>query len=326
MDRSGSWLGGSDFGSLYSLKPYGCARQLWYQKRGEKPDYPQEVSGPMLRGTAMESTVAALYVAATGRKVTHRKSYPRKSREWLRGSPDRRISPLGNGDERDKRGPGILECKTAGQWQFAKFRNEGLPETYVLQIQHYLALTGYKWGAFAILWADNWSFVHFEIERDDALIESMLVAGEKFIRLVENGPAPDRLDASDARCRKCPFRTTCQGDLLTAAADDHLTDEQREKLTVLDSEPELERLFAERDAIKSVSDDASDALDAINDRIKDRMDALGHDAIQVPGFRSYYQHSIQRRMDSVRLRAEKPEIADEYVKHIKVKSLRVYST
>lgn len=322
MDRSGNWIGGTDHSHIHSLSPYGCARQLWYTKRKTEPDYVQEPSGPMLRGTAMESTVAARYVAKTGRKVTHRKSYPRKSREWLRGSPDRRISPNGNGDDR---GPGILECKTAGEWQFRKFLNEGLPDSYIMQMAHYLALTGYKWGAFAILWCDGWLFEHFEIERDDALIESMLVAGEKFIRLIENGPAPDRLDASDARCRKCPFRTTCQGDALVAAADDHLTDEQREKLTVLDSEPELERLFAERDAIKSVSSDAKDAMDAINDKIKEYMKAQGHEAVQVPGWRSYFQVSMQNRIDSVRLKEERPEIYAKYTKPIKTWPLRVYS-
>lgn len=314
MDRTGKILGGSDWGDVLSLKPYGCARKLWYQKTGQKPDYPQEVSGPMQRGTRMEKIVADIYAASKQRKLQKRKSYPAHGPEWLQGSPDYRI--MGNDDGR---GPGILEVKTAGEWAFKKFKREGLPGYYVMQLQHYLALTGYIWGAWAILWPDAWEFVTFDVERDDKLIGVLWTAGELFIRALENGPIPDRIDPPDRRCSSCPFRTTCQGQVLLEAAGG-----DREDLVALDDEQELPGLLADYRELKSVVDEATDHLDVVKAAIKGRMKAIGHEAAQIPGSRVYCRTITSMRIDSRQLRKDQPQIAEKYSKPSISTPLKVY--
>ena len=111
------------------------------------------------------------------------------------------------------------------------------------ELQHYLALTGYQWGAYAILWADAWAFETFTVQRDNVIIERIREAGERFIRFIENGPAPSRLDSSDRRCSSCPFRQTCQGKLLRESADAALGD--RDDLKVLSDDKNLESLLIE---------------------------------------------------------------------------------
>ena len=68
MDRT-RFIGGSDLGHIVNAPPYGCARKLWYQKRGVQPDYEIEFRGHLIRGTKLEPLIVEEYQARTGRKV-----------------------------------------------------------------------------------------------------------------------------------------------------------------------------------------------------------------------------------------------------------------
>lgn len=317
MERAGNWLGGSDLQHVFNIQPYGCARMLWYEKVSTEPDYPKEVSGPMQRGTALEDIIASLYSAVAQRSLRKRKLYPSRSPKWWRAQPDRHIVANGDG-----RGPGILEAKSAGEWAFKKMRREGLPEGYILQLQHYLGYTGYKWGAYAVLWADAWKFETFEVERDNVIIGRIKDAGERFIRLIENGPPPDRLDPKDRRCSSCPYRKMCQGEALREAADAALG--ERDDLTVLSEDKGLEQLLVEYRELKAISDEAKERGDDVKVKIRSRMKDIGSDAVQIPGGRFYDRTSVRRTIDTKALRAKHPKIAEEVTKETTVRSLRVF--
>lgn len=68
-------------------------------------------------------------------------------------------------------GGGILECKTAnaftGDWK------DGVPEHYMCQVQHYLAVTGEPFGYIAVLIGGQ-KFEYARIERDEALIATLI--------------------------------------------------------------------------------------------------------------------------------------------------------
>ncbi len=316
--RSGAFLGGSDWLHVLSMEPYGCARQLWYKKTDAEPDFKFELTGPMKRGIALEPIIAELYKATTGRKLQRLQRRRRFGPPWLTGHPDYHI----NG-ENSMAGPGILEIKSAGGWAFKTFKREGLPDYYIMQIQHYLWLTNFRWGAFAILEPTNWLFETFEVEHDDTMIRSMNDLGEKFIRRVENGPPPDRLEAGDKRCSDCIFRTTCWGDDLVISADRKLDEDRTIKVM---EDAELEQLLADRKELKSVTDDAGEALDSVNKQIKERMDALGISEVEVKGGRIYYQSAPRASLDSKLLRREMPKIAEKYTRISQVSTLKVYPT
>jgi hypothetical protein len=82
----------------------------------------------------------------------------------------------------DERGPGVLELKCPAIWTFAKVKRQGLPLYYIAQMQHSLAVTGYKWGSFALFNADAWELIHFDVERDLDLIDALIVKEEQFWR------------------------------------------------------------------------------------------------------------------------------------------------
>lgn len=75
---------------------------------------------------------------------------------------------------------------------------DGVPEHYWIQMQHQLAVTGYRWGSFAVLVMGS-EFFWCDVERDDAFIEETLVpACSAFWERVGNeGPTPSA-DPSDA--------------------------------------------------------------------------------------------------------------------------------
>ena len=203
-------IGGSDIHHLFSLKPYGCARNLWYEKTGVEADYPFFGNNATKRGNKLEALVAEEYAEEKSMLLLERDD-AFTYEDWAVGHIDRQIVP--------KIEPsGVLEIKVPGERMFRKIKKEGLPDSYILQFQHYLLLTRWAWGSFAIFWADGWELLTFDMEREEKIIYSISKAGRAFWEDIKNRNAPERLNASDKRCGKCSYRTTCQGQHLLDTA------------------------------------------------------------------------------------------------------------
>ena len=139
----------------------------------------------MLRGTSLEPIAADLYARQTGRKV--RKSHltlQHPQYQWMLAHIDRQIVA------QDGRGPGVLEIKCPGLHVFGKAKRHGLPDYYQVQLQHYLAVSGRQWGAFAIFNAERWELVCFDVPRDEELIEAIIARDSEFWQAVEEGREP----------------------------------------------------------------------------------------------------------------------------------------
>ncbi len=89
------------------------------------------------------------------------------------------------------KGRGVLEIKTA-DWLVAKRWVYGPPLAYELQIQAYLALTGWSWGVMAVLVGGN-DLRLFEYERRAKTIDLILNKVSEFWRSIEDNtpPKPD---------------------------------------------------------------------------------------------------------------------------------------
>ncbi len=193
MDRE-QWLrerrrgiGGSDTPVvvLGERHPFRTPRQLWEEKTGRSPDV--EETPAMRRGTVLEPVVADLYREVTGRKLRRVNAVlQHPEHDWMLGNVDREIVAARPDD-----GPGVLEIKCPGLRVFAQCRREGIPDYYQLQMQHYLAVTGRKWGAFAVFSAERWDLLHFDVERDDELIELIVERDAAFWELVKSGTPPE---------------------------------------------------------------------------------------------------------------------------------------
>lgn len=154
-------IGGSDVAAVLGLSKYRTPLDVYNEKRGLVSE--KAITAPMKAGIMLEDTIAQWYMLETNKKVIRdnkiriHPEYP-----YLYANLDRIILPE-NGE-----GRGILEIKTSNYFA-AKYWEDEPPTEYVLQIQHYLDITGYKWGEFAVLVGGS-DFRRYYIERDDELI------------------------------------------------------------------------------------------------------------------------------------------------------------
>ncbi len=304
------YLGGSDWSDVLSVDPYGCARRLWYEKRGETPDYPQEVTPAMQRGTEAEGLVLRRYCEETGASLVRgRRPRAKGMPAWWYGHEDAIA-------DHPERGRGLVEAKTAGEWIWRKVNRDGLQLGYIAQAQHYIGLTGLSWCDLAMLWLDGWLFRAWTVNRDDEMLATMRTAGDRFMRQVEHGPAPDALDTADKRCGRCAYRRTCHGlDLIPAEVSDG------GEIDRVD-DPELEALLRQEREAAELAKDAADYLETVRTGVRDKLG--DRPAIEVPGFRVYYRTQTSMRLDTGALRRELPDVATKYERPSVSRPLRIY--
>mgnify|MGYP003649071603 FL=1 len=290
-------LGGSDIHHLFNSRPYGCARKLWYDKTDQKPDYPVVQSNIMTRGHKLEQLIRDEYVEVTGRKIRRvNRMIVNKEHPWAMCHLDAEIVST------DERGTGVLECKSVGRPMYFKMKDEGIPEYWIWQIQHYLMTTGRQWGSYAILWADNWEFIYFDVLADAELQEQIIDSGTRFWTMVQNGPAPERLDIKDKRCTICEFRNTCQGKKLMA-----LTDKDTDKA---EFDGKFDDLMNEYYSLKGLQDEATEL---VNTKKKEITDLMGDRVlVDCNGFRLYYKPIESIRLKTTALKKDNPDLYEKY--------------
>lgn len=180
-------IGGSDIGAICGVNPWRSAYSVYLEKIGELPD--TEPNDAMIFGTLIEPIVADVFAERTGYKVQRRNAIlHHPDHPWAIANVDRIILSK-------ERGNGVLEIKTASEYQTKQWEEGNVPETYILQLQWYLFVTGFQWGAFAALVGGNKFFYH-EMERDEVLIENMLMIAKDFWHYVET-KTPPPIDGSE---------------------------------------------------------------------------------------------------------------------------------
>jgi len=179
-------IGGSDVGAILGVDPWKDSYDVWLDKMGLSDDSQVETAD-MKRGKVLEDIVAKIYKELTGRPMaapSQLMRHPEKAH--FIANPDRIIF------DDDKNETGVLEIKCPRASTFRKIQREGLPQKYVLQIQHYLYVLDLSWGSFAIFSAELWEMEYWDIERDDELIQLVVPKLDAFWNLVETGTPPDR--------------------------------------------------------------------------------------------------------------------------------------
>lgn len=159
-----SYLGGSDCAAALGLSRFKTTLQLWAEKTGkiEPEDISKKVNVRL--GNKLEDAVAQFFMEETGKKVQRVNStrfhekYP-----FLGANIDRKVV----GED------AILECKTASAWMAKEWAGEEIPQEYILQVMHYLAVTGASKGYIAVL-IGNADFKWKEIVRDEQIIEQII--------------------------------------------------------------------------------------------------------------------------------------------------------
>ena len=180
-------MGGSDASVVCGISRYKSPVELWMEKTGQLP--PQEAGEAAYWGTMLESVVREEFTKRTGIEVG-KPSVILQSEEHP--------FMLANVDgicEHPELGACIFEAKTASAYK-AREWEDTIPDEYMCQVQHYMAVTGYQGAYIAVLIGGNtfrWKFV----ERDEELISMLLELELAFWNHVQDCTPPP-LDGSDA--------------------------------------------------------------------------------------------------------------------------------
>lgn len=179
-------IGGSDAGAIAGVNPYKSALALWLEKTGqvEAPDLSENEAVHF--GNVLEQVVADEFTRQTGKKVHKRGMLQDDNYPFLLANVDRLVV----GEEAG------LECKTANAFASRLWEGDEVPDSYYIQCQHYMMVTGLPRWYIAVLIGGQ-HFKYKAIERNDDDIEILKEAELDFWQHVQDGTQPE-VDGSDS--------------------------------------------------------------------------------------------------------------------------------
>lgn len=162
-------IGGSDVSIIAGINPFKSIHQLWLEKTGQAE--PEQTDSEYAHfGTLLEPIVRKEFTERTGIKV-RQKHMLLQSEEYPFMFADL------DGVINDNGETAIFEAKTASAYK-QEVWEEGIPAPYILQVQHYMAVTDAKRTYIAALVGGN-HFYHHVVERDEEMI-GKIIAMEKY--------------------------------------------------------------------------------------------------------------------------------------------------
>ena len=275
-------IGGSDASVVCGISRYKSPVELWMEKTDQLPA--QEAGEAAYWGTQLEALVRAEFTKRTGIEVKQiRQLLQSEDHPFMLANLDGICEVLDVGTC-------IFEAKTASAYKADEWE-DSIPDEYQLQVQHYMAVTGYKGAYIAVLIGGNtfrWKFV----ERDEELISMLIELETAFWNYVQDRTPPP-LDGSEASAK---FLS------------------ERFPNSVPKSQIELPNTAAE---LLAQYDEAIEQLEAVTEQ-KQRAEnllkeMLGDNEIGTAGDRIITWKSIsQERLDSKTLKAEHPALCKKY--------------
>lgn len=176
-------IGGSDVAAIMRLNPYRSPLDVYLDKLGELRQ-PEEDNEAAYWGTTLEDVVARHYAkvnAVTVKKNNHiliSREYPH-----MIANIDRDVFSRVDGHYG-------YEGKTTSAWKVSDWDDDSAPVGYVLQVQHYMIITGLPFFDIACLIGGN-KFVQRRIYSDPDLQEEIIKAEAEFWARVENRLPPE---------------------------------------------------------------------------------------------------------------------------------------
>lgn len=183
-------IGGSDASIVCGINRYESPVELWMDKTGQLPY--QEAGESAYWGTLLEPFVRSEFTKRTGIEVDHKNELLQSEEHPFM------LANLDGVCEVPNYGTCIFEAKTASAYKAGEWE-DSIPDEYQLQIQHYMAVTGYKAAYIAVLIGGNsfrWKF----IERDEELIHMLIELETDFWDYVRLRTPPP-LDGSNAAAK-----------------------------------------------------------------------------------------------------------------------------
>ena len=276
-------IGGSDASVVCGISRYKSPVELWMEKTDQLPA--QEASEAAYWGTQLEALVRAEFTKRTGIEISIVSQLLQSEEHPFM------LANLDGICEVSDFGTCIFEAKTASAYKASEWE-DAIPDEYALQLQHYMAVTGYKGAYIAVLIGGNtfrWKFV----ERDEEFISMLIELESAFWGHVQN-VTPPPLDGSDASKQ-----------FLAERFPDSVPKSQ---IALPDSAVDLLAQY----------DEACEQLEAVTEQKQKAenllKEMLGDNEIGTAGDRVVSWKSVsQERLDSKTLKAEHPALCKRYI-------------
>lgn len=277
-----SGIGGSDAGAVCGVNPYSSAMKVFQDKTSGEVE--EQDSEAVRIGHDLEDYVARRFMEATGLKV--RKSnfiYRSKEHPFMIADVDRLVVGVDAG----------LECKTASAYNADKWADGNIPLNYIMQCYHYMAVTGKRtWYIAAVILGRE--FTYRKLEWDEELVSRLTAIEEEFWNHhVVPGilPPPDGSKACDEVIGQY-FHTARKASMIKLVGFDEKL-RRREEILGFISELQEEQKQIEQEVKLYMQDNEL----ASSER-----------------FCVSWKNIDTTKLDTARIKAEKPELYADYAK------------
>ena len=147
-------IGGSDVAALLGMSPWMTPFQLYLDKLGELPEKPDNAA--MRMGRKLEPVVREMYEEESGNdvEVTGSEVFKDDTLPFMQATLDGIVSESIEVDGSMLAGMsrGVFEAKTSRAGAgFGPSGSQEIPRAYLLQVMHYMIVTGFRWADIAVL-------------------------------------------------------------------------------------------------------------------------------------------------------------------------------
>lgn len=277
-------IGGSDVSIIAGINPFKSVHQLWLEKTNQTS--PEEADSEYAHfGTLLEPIVRKEFTERTGIKV-RQKHMLLQSTEY-----PFMLADLDGVIREDNGELAVFEAKTASAYK-QEVWEEGIPASYILQVQHYMKVTGAKRTYIAALVGGN-HFYHHVVERDEEMIGKIISMEQYFWETYVLGgiePVPDGSEATSSYFNN-QFRES-NGETIELP---------EEVLSICD---EYEKLSLQMKELETAKNAAANQLKSY----------LKEAEVGIAGNRKVSWKQISKStLDSKRLKSEQPDIYNRYL-------------
>lgn len=288
------YIGGADAAAVCGLNEFQSPYNLWAEKAGVIPAFEGNLRTDF--GAFAEDFIAKRFEQETGKKVRRNNfSLVNSAFPWGICDLDREV--IGES--------ALLECKCTNELSLKHYANGEYPPRFFVQVQHYLAITGFEKAYLAVLIGTGRDFKIFEIERDEAEISALMALEEQFYGYMTSGNPPP-IDGSDSTREALQAQQSEPPEEEPEPAD--LSDKKQVLDTLMEINAAIEQLESQRDAIKN------QLIESIGDSWHGNCE----------GFSISYKPQTRKTFDWKKLQKERPEIPlDGYFKSSTSRTLKI---
>lgn len=282
-------IGGSDAAAILGLNRYATPYTIWLLKTYRTDPDDLSDNQKVYWGIVLEPVIADEFAKRHPEfeVVEPGAMYQSIERPFMLASVDRIIYDKHN----IKNNQGILEIKTCGERAKPDWE-DGVPDYYLAQVNHYLAVTGFSFAYVAVLIAGQ-EYREYRIERDEEDIQYLIEKEKEFWGYVERDEMPPAMGGR-AEAEAIMEQFSYADDMFVKMLDDDA--------------PEIGEYMDTCNKLKELEDEKS----RLNNEIK--MLIGDHLGIETPKYRIKWGRSDYERFDSKKFKSENPDLYLKYMK------------